>query len=532
MKDVIAYIMLMGSVATGGDLPFWANANQYGIYPDANGALALACVRQDFDTTKDFHYRWGLSMGARADRYLEGQPWYRAGIVDELYASVGWKFVTLDLGTRHPELDFFGASQSLGSLSTTGGSMTFSGNSRMPAGYTLTLERVAFPWTKGHLVLYGSFGDYYGFDNPYMQDRKYHRTKAGLDLFLDKSKRLALNLRLDHYALWGGHNENVKSTPITFKNYLRIITGRPAGGDGTAMDQANVIGDHGGAIMVGMSYKADGWRLAFQHDAPYSDKSGMKFQNFPDGLNTIAFSLDDKNRWVSDIVYEFMYTMYQSGTYRDHDFHPDMDPSEYRGLTGIDDYFNNYEYVSGWTYYNRSISSPLFLSAGRWFDRKYYGPLGYKGRYMISPRALQTHDAIECNRIIAHHIGLGGKLFRKWPYRLMMTLSKNFGTYMHAYENITLKYLPEHGNTIDYEYDEQTRINERSPQYEQDWGTVKEKGFWQFSAGFSGEIPLSKSGKPGIALTYGFYADLGRVLRDNLGMNLGLRIPLQSQAKR
>ena len=43
----------------------------------------------------------------------------------------------------------------------------------------------------------------------------------------------------------------------------------------------------------------------------------MGFQNFPDGVNTLWFGFDDKDRWVTDILYEYQYTMWQSGTRHD-----------------------------------------------------------------------------------------------------------------------------------------------------------------------------------------------------------------------
>ena len=65
--------------------------------------------------------------------------------------------------------------------------------------------------------------------------------------------------------------------------------------------------------MLKAEYFGDGWTLTAQHDIPYDDGSGMGLQNFPDGVNTLSFSWKDKDRWVSDIVYEYHYTMYQSG---------------------------------------------------------------------------------------------------------------------------------------------------------------------------------------------------------------------------
>ena len=42
-------------------------------------------------------------------------------MVDELYGSIKWKPFTLDVGIKHRDNDFMGASYSLGSLSVAGG---------------------------------------------------------------------------------------------------------------------------------------------------------------------------------------------------------------------------------------------------------------------------------------------------------------------------------------------------------------------------------------------------------------------------
>ena len=44
MGEWAASFLLLGALSTGGTLPFWSSANQYGIYPESNGALAVAEV--------------------------------------------------------------------------------------------------------------------------------------------------------------------------------------------------------------------------------------------------------------------------------------------------------------------------------------------------------------------------------------------------------------------------------------------------------------------------------------------------------
>ena len=100
---------------------------------------------------------------------------------------------------------------------------------------------------------------------------------------------------------------------------------------------------------------------------------------------------------------------------------------------------------------------------------------------------------VKNNRLKAHHFGLTGKLFRKAPYKLMLTYSMNHGIYQKQFTG--------------------------EQQWQHPWKSVKETGLPQFSAAFVGEIPVVK----GLAFTYGLYADKGKVLDDQFGATAGLR---------
>ena len=139
----------------------------------------------------------------------------------------------------------------------------------------------------------------------------------------------------------------------------------------------------------------------------------MGFQNFPDGVNTLHFSFKDKDRWVSDLLLEFIYTKWQSGTRHDRpateeELKKNPDKEIYI-VGGCDNYFNNGEYKSGWTYNGRTIGLPLFVPAAKDTDGITRGVVN--------------------NRIVAWNAGVAGKMFRKIPYTVKVTYSKNFGKY-------------------------------------------------------------------------------------------------------
>ncbi len=493
MNDFFITLILMGALSSGGSLPFWMYTNQYGLMPESSGALAVASMGSSYDPSKTLQWRWGASLaanyGGSASSVILSEAKDLRLFPDELYGSLKWKVFSLDLGLKHHDLDYYGVgTPTLGSLSTTGGHIIWSGNSRSIPGYTAHLDPVAVPFTGGRVKIFGSYGDYRTFDNRYMKGALVHRIMAGIDIKI--TERLDFHGEMDHYALWGGEKGGI-SMPVTLSNYFRVITGRGASASGTISDQLNVIGDQRGSELFRLNWRGNGWRLSAQHDIPYDDGSGMGFQNRPDGVNTLWFGFDDKDRWVTDVVYEYQYTMFQSGTRHDRptteEERQHLDPSDqyhywHHIIGGGDDYFNNSEYRSGWTYYGRTIGDPLFFPAGTRGG-------SWTGHEMVI--------GVENNRFKAHHFALAGKLFRKAPYKLMLTYSQNYGTYGSPYAG--------------------------ESQWGKDLGTVRETPLHQVSGAFMGEIPgLIRH----LTFTYGIYADRGQLLPDNFGATLGLRCSL------
>ena len=489
MNDFVVSALLLGALSTGGTLPFWATANQSGIMPDNNGALAFIEAYRPFDESKTFQWRAGVSIAANWQPNdplnPESSPLHL--MVDELYAGARWKVLRADIGAMHREREFLGSDLSLGSLSVNEGHIIESNNARSIPGYKLTLEPWAIPFTGNHLLISGVWGDYKTFDNRFMKDALIHRMQAYLAY--DSCKHFYVRVGLDHYALWGGTGPDGRSMDVTFDNYFRMATGRHAGSDGTLSDQINVIGDHGGAEELRMGWRADKFDITFQYEKPYSDKSGMRFNNIPDGAYTLHFSFKDKDRWVSDVLAEFHYTMWQSGPRHDAELDEDGNKIEWYehqdlNFFGGDSYFTNGEYQSGWTCCGRSICGPLFFT-------KLYP----SGIYQIYN-----------NRYTAFHLGISGKLFHYAPYRLMLTYCDHYGTYTSP----LVKGATSWGTNWLW------------------WKTNEwDKPLHQFSAGLNGYVPFKLQGIHHLDLVYGLYADAGEVLKNAFGATLGIRYTLR-----
>ena len=489
MHDFVFSMMLLGALSTGGTTPFWAVSNQYGLMPECNGALGVMQAYKPFDESKTFQWRAGVSLAAN---YVPVDPLNPAStplhpMVDELYASVRWKVFRVDVGMRHRDAEFLGADPLLGSLSVSEGHIVESNNARTMPGVNFSLEPLAVPFTNNHLLVSADWADYTTIDDRFVQGALVHRLRGYLKY--DTHKHFYVQIGLDHYALWGGTPSDPRYIPVevNLQNYFRICTGRSASAAGSKSDQMNCLGDHGGAEQLRMGWREDDWSLTFQLDKPYNDKSGMRFNNIPDGIYTLHWSLVDKDNWVTDALVECHYTMWQSGTI--HEKETDDDGNQLNwydnrslNIFGGDNYFTNGEYKSGWTHFGRMIGAPLFFTATN----------------------SSGITSVRNNRYKAVHLGLGGKLFRKAPYKLMLTFSDNYGTYQSPYVSGATTW--------------KTGWNWWKP-------NTLDKGLKQFSAGFTGYVPFML-GRGRLDIVYGLYADAGELLANNFGATAGVRYTL------
>ena len=64
MNEFALSLLLLGALSTGGPLPFWSTAGQWGLMPEGSGALALVQAGTQYDPAKDFQWKWGVSLGA------------------------------------------------------------------------------------------------------------------------------------------------------------------------------------------------------------------------------------------------------------------------------------------------------------------------------------------------------------------------------------------------------------------------------------------------------------------------------------
>lgn len=399
---------LTGLVSTSENLPMWATANKNGIFPDSRGGLIQAGFFSDFNPQKTIQVAYGVSGAG----YLTQAK--NKIMIDELYFSAKWKKIRLDLGMIHPQEEFNG-------VSAQNGSFVISGNTRAMPGYNLSSDYIGIPLISRILAFKFNYSDYTMIDKRFVDRTRLHN--KSLYLRLTPWHRLEIIAGLGHWAQWAGTSPVYGKQPDSFRDYIRVFAARNGGQGSSTSDSINALGNHLGSRYARINFKANRFTLTLYYDNFFEDGAANHLRSMPDGTYGIYYGTVNKKQLISDIIYEFTYSKYQSGSRHDRPATPEemekKDPHDYYYdriiLGGNDDDFNNSEYRSGWTYYGRTIGTPF-----------------------LSPRAPDANGitlGVFNNRVIAHYIGLKGYLCDKLPYKIRLSYSLNYGRHSVPLEN-------------------------------------------------------------------------------------------------
>ena len=399
------YFEMAGSAATGKHTPFWIVSNKYGTVPlDAETGYLRSGIFHHQSFGNGLHWNAGIDL-------LAVMPRYRNVYVQQLFTSLQYKCLNLTIGSKE---NYY----SLWSSELSSGDLVVSKNARPIPEINLSVPGfTSIPFTKGFIQFRGDFAVGQSFDSRYLlstvnknatyvENVRWHHKSLHIRILNPKSEYpLTAVFGIRHHVQWGGTSTNpgMGKQPRSFKDLIRVIIGKSGGGDATVSDQINVLGNHYGSYDVRFGYLNPAFDICIYKQHYFDDTSGMELYNIQDGLYGIQVEIPNFSPLIK-IVIEFLNTRHQSGPVHyilyDHDL--------YAGHGGgADNYYNNGEYTTGVSYFNRSIGSPLITSPEYNNDRS----LGFKN-----------------NRVRAFHAGFQGYLSSQVSYRLLATSSEGWGT--------------------------------------------------------------------------------------------------------
>jgi hypothetical protein len=383
-------------LSSGNDLPFWLTSNRDGLFSLHNGnyQLVQAGFLKEFE--KDSALRWDYTWGANFAYGYGGKSDFQA---NQYWIGMRHKWFIIKAGAKSDPMLY-------GGLSSTNGSLDRSNNARPLPGISFTTDNyIPFLFWKKWFSFKAEFEEKLFSDHAFVKDAHLHHKSLYGKATL--SKNWSVTAGLEHFVIWGGTSPvpNIGEMP-GFSQYLDYIMGLKAGQGAFTGDQQNKAGNQLGIYSLEIKKELNKANLSFYWNHPFEDRSGMEMANWEDGLWGIHIGKKDQSAFFTDFVYEYMYTLNQSGP--NHlVLSPTPDNPGRLSGRGRDSYFDHYIYRS-FTYYNRMMGTPLFVPR-----------IGANG----------IADGFESTRMWMHHIGLKGALGSGIFWKTMLTISRNFGVY-------------------------------------------------------------------------------------------------------
>lgn len=386
------------------EIPFWFAANNYGKIIGSGAFLNI--VDFNFSQTKyakrnkNFKYLYGADIvgGIGNESYFQA---------NQIFAGINFKGWELKAGQFHDITKYSG-------LSSSNGNLVRSQNARpYPLIRFSTDGYKPIPFIKRGLNFKGEFDEGILNDNRFVKNPHIHHKSFYLQY--KSTGKWQLSLGIEHFVMWGGTSpiESYGQFPKDFKSYFRYITG--AGGDENfpKQDQINIAGNHLGTYQIEFKKQTEKAEINIYLSHIFDATESVKLKNWPDNLIGINLKFNDKNKIITDLVYEFTHTSHQG--INDSIFFWDESKKEWERIYN-DSYFTHFLYKSGYTYHNRVLGSPLFFPVNTKTDVSGY-----------------DYASIESTRFVAHHVGIKGNFGDNIRWKSLVTYIKHLGSYVSPY---------------------------------------------------------------------------------------------------
>lgn len=424
------------TTAGGGNYaPLWLSSNRYGLSSvETAWNFERAAIHRDMaaDSTR----KWRLGYGADIAIMFGGE---QTVCLQELYIEAAWKRLYITLGSKQHPLTLERNTK------LSSGGMSYGINARPIPQIRIGADYFSIPFThgwwqwKGHLsfgwMTDGAWQKSIVRRNGHLGEAsKFGRRTEGT-LYHEKAmywkigKRQVFPLELEVGLQWatefGGkaysfegrnnpYSQTVNGVSMNsgLKGYMNALL--VAGSDVTDGNISNTEGNHVGSWVAALTWHGKGWSVKAYAERYFDDISQLGFiYGISDHLVGIDISLPH-NPFVSNFAFEHINTREQSGAVY-HDYSQNI-PDK---MNGRDNYYNHHIYT-GWQHYGMSMGSPLITSP------LYNASFGAEG-----------HLSFYNNRMWAWHIALSGNPTAGLDWRLLMTFTRNWGTYMIPFSDPT-----------------------------------------------------------------------------------------------
>ncbi|WP_080059040.1 capsule assembly Wzi family protein [Spirosoma aerolatum] len=419
-QHINQYQLELGTFPASNQTPFWLRANQYGTIPLSSPVgRAVLGIQSDYQVVDSTGHRplvdWGYGINVVANIGQTNQV-----MLPEAYIKGRLGAFELYAGRRKEVIGL------MDTLLTTG-SYIWSGNALPIPKIQLAIPKfTALPFTKGILSLMGAFSHGWFENADRLVKGGYLHQSSLYGRFGKPTWRIRLYGGFNHQVMWGGYSDYLGPSvtangrlPSAIKYFPAVVFGtrNPFPDDPSIQTitnfEENRIGNHLGSVDLAADVNLGHWNLFLYRQFFYDDGSLFYGTNLEDGLNGIRL----KNRnllgstpfFLRQITFEYLFTGSQGGE----SFILD-DPQR----RGRDDYFNNSQYLDGWTYFGHTIGTP-FLTPQQEVNS-----------------SLPPRYGIANNRVSVFHLALSALLGGKVDVTTRLSFSRNAGSYANPYVSI------------------------------------------------------------------------------------------------
>ncbi|WP_179862341.1 capsule assembly Wzi family protein [Longibacter salinarum] len=356
---------------------FWAYSNQYGTVDrtSSNGLIrAFAERRTSFSPSLTF--ATGSEVIARTSENPDAFAHQLYGRLryHDFELQAGW-WEDAPSGLLHPTL-------SIGSL----------GRSR----HAPTLPKIALrapsyvdvPGTNEALAVKGYFAHGWLGDDRYVPGSLLQDKSLYFRVFRP-DQRAQLHVGLLMHTIWAGTHPRYGDLPDGPITFLRVMGGRAGDVDAPDIEQDGSLGASSAGYDLGASFSYGSTDVLLSRYFHHTDRPSLFFRNPWDGIWGLRVERP-QGQLLETVLWNHLRTTRQNARFSQ---------GEERGE---DTYYNNSLYLSGWTYENWVLGSPLML-------KNENGP------------------GVSNNIVVAHHLGVAGQLPGDVDYRLKATYSRNYG---------------------------------------------------------------------------------------------------------
>lgn len=383
-------------------LPHYLIFNRWGAVQENNNAF----ISGELDMNYQFNQNWSFKAGGA----------FRNDLVYAGFGQLDFKKWSLIGGKKKL---FYGDVP--GDLSS--GSLGIGPNAEPIPMLEIRLnEYVNVPFTKGYFKIKGNYSHRWLGQDRFISGAQMHGKALYGMIDLDKEIGLKMGSGIIHFGQYGGTTPEGEDLPSSFNDYLRVVLGKGSSDStGVLMGEENGLGNHLGLTEIFFEKRIGEHSLRLNYQKQFEDQGSMQYVSLKDYLLSIEWTLPKKGL-LEKIRFEWLESKHQSGKGLPDptEKYPDEESNMGQSFGERDDYYNNFLFESAWTNHGMVIGNPLFLT----YDRT----LNYFDPY---PR---YEEAVTNNRISGIHLGLEGSFSSNLNYRLILTYSKNFGTYAGLYE--------------------------------------------------------------------------------------------------